>query len=92
MERAIENDRIQTAVSSDGTRISASVRGEGPSVQHVARHVSDATVREIAGAAHFGPWTHPRAVAHELIRFFTEVGATAGPLTSSPGGRSTHGA
>jgi pimeloyl-ACP methyl ester carboxylesterase len=43
------------------------------SVQHVAEHVADATVRRIPGAAHFGPWTHPRAVAGEMMRFFVEL-------------------
>jgi len=45
------------------------------SVQHVAQHVSDATVRQIPGAAHFGPHTQPRAVAEEMVRFFTEIHA-----------------
>jgi pimeloyl-ACP methyl ester carboxylesterase len=43
------------------------------SVKHVAEHVADATVREIPAAAHFGPWTQPRAVADAMIRFFNEV-------------------
>lgn len=43
------------------------------SVMHVAEHVPRGTVRRIAGAAHFGPRTHPRAVAEELGRFFTEA-------------------
>jgi pimeloyl-ACP methyl ester carboxylesterase len=43
------------------------------SVQHVARHVLDATVRQIPGAAHFGPYTQPVAVANELIQFFSSV-------------------
>jgi pimeloyl-ACP methyl ester carboxylesterase len=49
------------------------------SVQHVAEHVADARLRQIPGAAHFGPYTHPGAVADELIRFFTEVHAAARP-------------
>jgi pimeloyl-ACP methyl ester carboxylesterase len=49
------------------------------SVQHVARHLPDATVRQIPGAAHFGPYTHPRAVAEEMARFFT-----APPPSPSP--------
>jgi pimeloyl-ACP methyl ester carboxylesterase len=53
------------------------------SVQHVARHVPEATVRQITGAAHFGPWTEPRAVADEMIRFFTEVPGTAEWKTSA---------
>jgi hypothetical protein len=34
-------------------------------------HVADPTVRHIPGAAHFGPYTNPAAVAGELIWFFT---------------------
>ncbi len=49
------------------------------SVQHVAEHVPEVTVRQIPGAAHFGPYTHPRAVADELRRFFAGVHAAAGP-------------
>jgi pimeloyl-ACP methyl ester carboxylesterase len=49
------------------------------SVQHVAEHVADARVRQIPGAAHFGPYTHPGAVADELIRFFAGVHAAARP-------------
>ena len=49
------------------------------SVKHVAEHVPDSTVRQIPGAAHFGPYTHPRAVTDELGRFFTEVHAHARP-------------
>ena len=44
----------------------------GDSVKHVAEHVADTTVRRIPGAAHFGPYTHPRAVAEEMGRFFTD--------------------
>jgi pimeloyl-ACP methyl ester carboxylesterase len=49
------------------------------SVQHVAEHVADATLRQIPGAAHFGPYTQPRAVADEMIRFFSEAHASAPP-------------
>ena len=45
------------------------------SAEHVARHVADATLRPIPGAAHFGPHTHPRAVADEIIRFFARIHA-----------------
>ncbi len=55
------------------------------SVEHVARHLPEATVRQIPAAAHFGPYTHPRAVADEMIRFFTEIHATAG--SNPPSGR-----
>jgi pimeloyl-ACP methyl ester carboxylesterase len=43
------------------------------SVQHVAEHVPNAAVHRIPGAAHFGPFTHPQAVADEMGRFFVEV-------------------
>jgi len=46
------------------------------SVQHVARHLPDATVRQITDAAHFGPLTQPGAVAEEMIRFFAEKHAS----------------
>lgn len=49
------------------------------SVKHVAEHVPDSTVRKIPGAAHFGPYTHPRAVADEMIRFFSDVHAHTRP-------------
>jgi pimeloyl-ACP methyl ester carboxylesterase len=49
------------------------------SLQHVAEHVADARLRQIRGAAHFGPYTHPRPVADELIRFVAEVHAAARP-------------
>lgn len=49
------------------------------SVQHVARHLPDATVRQIRNAAHFGPYTQPGAVAEEMIRFFAEKHAHVRP-------------
>lgn len=49
----------------------ASRRWFSDSVRHVARHVRDARVAKITGAGHFGPHTHPEAVAEEIIRFFT---------------------
>lgn len=42
------------------------------SVHHVAEHLRDARVSQINGAGHFGPHTHPEAVAEEIIRFFTQ--------------------
>lgn len=45
------------------------------SVEHVAEHLADATVRQIPGAAHFGPYTHPRTVADEMSQFFADVHA-----------------
>jgi pimeloyl-ACP methyl ester carboxylesterase len=43
------------------------------SVQHVAEHLPDVTVRQIPGAAHFGPYTHGRAVADEMALFFGQI-------------------
>jgi pimeloyl-ACP methyl ester carboxylesterase len=40
------------------------------SVRYVAEHLPNATVREIEGAAHFGPHLDARAVADEMARFF----------------------
>ena len=40
------------------------------SVRYVAEHVADTHVREIGGAAHYGPHTEPEAVADELVPFF----------------------
>jgi pimeloyl-ACP methyl ester carboxylesterase len=53
------------------------------SVRHVATHVADATVRTIPGAAHFGPHTHPRAVADEMIRFLAATHAATGSPSAS---------
>jgi len=44
------------------------------SVQHIAEHVPDTRLHQISGAAHFGPHTHPRAVADEVVRFLAETG------------------
>jgi pimeloyl-ACP methyl ester carboxylesterase len=43
------------------------------SVQYVAEHLPDATVRQIPGAAHFGPYSQSEAVANELIQFFSSA-------------------
>lgn len=40
------------------------------SVRYIAKHVPNASVREIPGAGHVGAWVEPRAYADELIRFF----------------------
>jgi pimeloyl-ACP methyl ester carboxylesterase len=48
------------------------------SARHIARHVGDARIREIAGAGHFGPRTAPDAVADKLVHFFATV------LTTQP--------
>jgi pimeloyl-ACP methyl ester carboxylesterase len=40
------------------------------SVRYVAEHLKDVRMAEITDAGHFGPHTHPEAVAEELIRFF----------------------
>jgi pimeloyl-ACP methyl ester carboxylesterase len=41
------------------------------SVRYIAEHLPNATVRDIEGAAHFGPHLHARAVADEMAGFFT---------------------
>jgi len=41
------------------------------STKHIAEHLTTPVVREIPGAAHFGPYRQPQAIANELIRFFT---------------------
>jgi pimeloyl-ACP methyl ester carboxylesterase len=56
------------------------------SVRHVAEHLPDATAREIPGAAHFGPLTHPEDVAREMSQFFAGVrGAAASAATARQG-------
>jgi pimeloyl-ACP methyl ester carboxylesterase len=42
------------------------------SVRHIAGHLPDASVREVAGAGDMGAWVEPAAVSEELIRFFEE--------------------
>lgn len=42
-------------------------------VQHVADHISDAEVREIAGAGHAGPIIRPEAIADEVLSFLTSA-------------------
>lgn len=39
--------------------------------RHVAEHVPNATLREIHGAGHAAPLTHPEALADALARFFS---------------------
>jgi len=87
---------VHKARSKGGTEITARFFGQGPtllhgdrssewfnnSVQHVAGHLPDATVRQIKNAAHFGPLTQPRAVAEEMIRFFAKKHAA---VLSKPG-------
>jgi pimeloyl-ACP methyl ester carboxylesterase len=41
------------------------------SAQHVADHVPDTTLREIPGAGHAAPLTHPETLAEELTEFFS---------------------
>lgn len=43
------------------------------SARHVADHVPNARMQEIAGAGHAAPLTHPEALAGELTRFFSTV-------------------
>ncbi len=45
------------------------------SLRYLDPHLPDSRVREISGAAHFGPLLAPEAVAAELTRFFTTVHA-----------------
>ena len=56
-------------------------------VHYMAEHLSDAHVREIPGAGHYGPHTHPEDVAREVMGFFEGVGHTGG--TSGAHKRST---
>jgi pimeloyl-ACP methyl ester carboxylesterase len=46
------------------------------SARHIARHVGDARIREIAGAGHFAPRTAPETVADEIVRFFAKTTTT----------------
>ena len=46
-------------------------------VHHISDHVSDPHVHEIDGAGHFGPWTHPEAVAGAFAEFFATAHAEA---------------
>jgi pimeloyl-ACP methyl ester carboxylesterase len=46
------------------------------SARHLARHVGDARIREIAGAGHFGPRTAPEAIADEIVHFFATTTTT----------------
>jgi pimeloyl-ACP methyl ester carboxylesterase len=46
-------------------------------IEHIAEHVSDASVRELPGLGHFAPWVAPRPIAVELIRFYESVGQGA---------------
>jgi pimeloyl-ACP methyl ester carboxylesterase len=43
------------------------------SAWHVADHVPNATVREIPGAGHAAPLTHPEAIAEALTEFFSSA-------------------
>ncbi len=45
------------------------------SVRYLADHLPDSQIREIPGAAHFGPLLTPEPVAAELTRHFTAVHA-----------------
>lgn len=47
------------------------------SAQHVVQHVPNAQVREIPGAGHAGPLTHPQVLAGALIEFFSQAGQPA---------------
>ena len=41
------------------------------SARHVADHVPNARIREIPGAGHAAPLTHPEALAEALVGFFS---------------------
>ena len=43
------------------------------SARHVAEHVPNATLREIVGAGHAAPLTHPEALAEALTEFFSST-------------------
>jgi pimeloyl-ACP methyl ester carboxylesterase len=47
------------------------------SARHVAELVPNARVREIPGAGHAAPLTHPEALAETLIEFFAPTGTSA---------------
>lgn len=42
-------------------------------VRYLAWHLPDSRVGKVQGAGHYGPHTHPEAVARELARFFEGV-------------------
>ena len=41
--------------------------------RYVGEHLSDSRVRAVQSAGHYGPQTHPEAVADELVRVFAEI-------------------
>ena len=43
------------------------------SARHVADHVPNARLREIPGAGHAAPLTHPEALAEALTEFFSSA-------------------
>jgi hypothetical protein len=43
------------------------------SAQHLAQHVADGGVRELAGGGHFAPLLAPELLAKELTSFFESV-------------------
>ncbi len=45
--------------------------------RHIAEHVADPHLREIAGAGHFGVALAPQPIANELVRFLTAAPAPA---------------
>jgi pimeloyl-ACP methyl ester carboxylesterase len=49
------------------------------SAQHLAQHVADGHVRELAGGGHFAPLVAPEILAEELIFFFESVRQPAWP-------------
>jgi pimeloyl-ACP methyl ester carboxylesterase len=47
-----------------------------PGVRHVAEHVPQATVHELADLGHLAPMVAPEPIADEIARFFTAIHAT----------------
>jgi pimeloyl-ACP methyl ester carboxylesterase len=54
------------------------------SAQHLAQHVADGHLRELAGCGHFAPLLAPELLAKELTGFFESVRKVQGALTVVP--------
>jgi pimeloyl-ACP methyl ester carboxylesterase len=52
------------------------------SARYVASHLTDARMREVPGAGHFGPWSDPAAFAEELVGFFDAQQQRTGAVSS----------
>jgi pimeloyl-ACP methyl ester carboxylesterase len=83
MQQANEDERSSPTQPSVLTRITAPLLylhgSQTPTTwytegaRHVADHVTDLRIVEIAGVGHFAPHLAPEAIANELIQFFTSV-------------------